>query len=600
MAVTAVTLAGTSCQDWGQADPPAAGQIYPALENVAEYTFNEEPDPMVFNLKSYENGEAPAIAEDEEKGQVLHLNNGYVEMTNPLTRVSVQNAVSMTFWMKQDVAVDSETGETLPQDLTGALFAFENANATGKLYFTANGWIRYSGADGEWSENDPASYKTGYITPGEWHYVALIIRNSGYALYVDGEKKTDKDVTDFDCSKLVKFMNNVNTLYIGYGGETPTQPWSVDDIKIYRNSITEKEIARPNLGGGNGGGDDVDLSKWLLVGNEDNSAGFWQEFSPYVNLTGDGTVHYEFYNYTNCSQNWCNWVLVLTNGVERGGDGYAEYVALRADAYGWGISYNGDALSHNYNFDTFKDEMNGAYVVMDITRKGTTVTMTSVTTTENGSVYNYSATFENVDAETMGTFFTLEGAHLLFNPDVTFVGTVYAPGENTLGPDDNTLGFWSAWTEMVKMTSPFKNFGYEFINHNSGAGSNWQNWGFVCTNGYQSGAGDAEYAEHYYLRADAYGWGASYEASTMTHGFDWDTFVSDMHNATCRVYFTYENSTLTLVARMNREDGSAIPEYRFVTPNLPLPIGLIFTGEGCWLEFTKIGYYPWADLTPQE
>lgn len=262
LAATAATLTVSSCHEWGQMDPPADDSVYPTLENVVAYTFDEEPDPTVFNLKTYENGETPVVADDEIKGKVLSFNNGYVEMTNPLSKVTVQNAVSMTFWMKQELIPVPDSEEVQPQDLTGALFAFENENATGKMFFTANGWIHYEGADGNWDENNPAVYPTGYMAaPGEWHYVALIVRNSGYAIYVDGQKKTDKTVTDFDCSKLVKFMNNVNTLYIGYGSETTTAPWKLDDLKIYRNSITDKEIARPNIGsggGGNQGGDSTE------------------------------------------------------------------------------------------------------------------------------------------------------------------------------------------------------------------------------------------------------------------------------------------------------------------------------------------------------
>ncbi len=253
LAVSTVMMAGSACHEWGESDPPAADDIFPSLENVAVYNFDEEPDPFLFKLNAYNNGEIPTIVDDEQKGTVLSLNNGYVEMQNPLKAVNVQNAVSLTFWMKQDATPDAETGEVPAQDLTGALIGFENENATGKMFFTANGWISYDGVDGKWNENDPSVYKTGYMPAGEWHYVALIIRNSGYAIYVDGEKKTDQVVTGFDCSKIVKFMNKVNTLYIGHGADTQTAPWFIDDLKIYRNAITDKEIARPNLGGGGSG-----------------------------------------------------------------------------------------------------------------------------------------------------------------------------------------------------------------------------------------------------------------------------------------------------------------------------------------------------------
>lgn len=254
MSAIAVMMSVSSCHEWGEMDPPAGDNIYPSLENVANFTFDDETlDPMVFKTGSYNGVDIPDLYVDEEKGQVLFLNNGYVTLNNPMAKVTCQNGVSMTFWMKQP-AFDEATGEPIPQDLTGALFGFTNDNESGRLFFTANGWINYSAVDGEWSENDPATYTTGYITPGEWHYVALIMRDNGYGLYVDGQRKVEKVVTDFDCSKVVRFMNHVSTLYIGKGSDSDTAPWYVDDIRFYRNQITEKEIARPNLGSGGGSG----------------------------------------------------------------------------------------------------------------------------------------------------------------------------------------------------------------------------------------------------------------------------------------------------------------------------------------------------------
>ena len=260
-AAIAVLLLGSSCQDWGEMDPAAGNQVTPTLENVATFSFDEpELDPIVYKTYANADGQLPSVVEDDIKGNVLSLNNGYVTLNNPLNSVKVQKAVSMTFWMKQPlvVNVDEEGNETTePQDLTGALIAFENENATSKMFFTANGWIKYNGMDGEWEDNNPATYATGYIPAGDWHYVALIMRNDGYGLYVDGQQKVEKKVTDFDCSKMVQFLNNVSKMYIG-STET-SKPWMIDDLKIYRNEITAKEIARPNIGNGGGqvpGGDD--------------------------------------------------------------------------------------------------------------------------------------------------------------------------------------------------------------------------------------------------------------------------------------------------------------------------------------------------------
>ena len=196
VAAIAVLLLGSSCQDWGEMDPAAGNQVTPTLENVAAFSFDEpELDPIVYKTYANADGQLPSVVEDDVKGNVLSLNNGYVTLNNPLNSVKVQKAVSMTFWMKQPlvVNVDEEGNETTePQDLTGALIAFENENATSKMFFTANGWIKYNGMDGEWEDNNPATYATGYIPAGDWHYVALIMRNDGYGLYVDGQQKVER------------------------------------------------------------------------------------------------------------------------------------------------------------------------------------------------------------------------------------------------------------------------------------------------------------------------------------------------------------------------------------------------------------------------
>ena len=161
--------------------------------------------------------------------------------------------------------------------------------------------------------------------------------------------------------------------------------------------------------------------EWKVVGIEDNSTPFWSTWSEYVNLTGDGSLHYEFYNYTAGNNNWDNWAIVLTNGLNRGVDGYHEYMYLRADAYGWGDEYaasdNGH-LDHNFNWDTFKTDMAGAFVTVDITRSGTNVVVDAKIKTVEGKDYFQKVSLDGITSDVLGTFLTCEGSHLLVNPEV--------------------------------------------------------------------------------------------------------------------------------------------------------------------------------------
>lgn len=593
-------VAATSCDDWGKQDPPAGNQVVPTLENVASFDFEPvEGAEGLSAFKLFTNTPGtlpPTIVEDEFKGNVLELNNGFMTISNPLAKVTLQKGASFTFWMMQPIVTeaDEEGNEiAMPQNLDGSLLRFENETGNGSFSLNANGGFVYEAADGEWIENDPSQITTGYLKPGEWHYVAVVISNDGYEWYVDGDRKVSKIVDNFDCSKIVKFVNNVPTMSVG--GADNSSRWLIDDLKVYRNIVTAKETARPNVN--NGGGDEgPDLSTWVLLGAEDNSTGFWSTWSDYVNLTGDGTIHYDFYNYnTGKTGNWCNWALVLTTGAERGGDGYAEYLYLRADAFGWGNNYNGENIKHDFDWGTFMSEMDGAFVSLDITRVGTDVNVTALVTAESGVQRNYSIKVEGVESDVLGTFLTCEGSHLLINPETVFVGKTYKPGEMVTGLTDCSTPWWSAHSPNNKFEGNFKNWGVEFVNHTLGNGGNWNNWLLVCSNG--PWVGEDGYAENFVLRSDAFGWGASFDGgnTTMEQTFDWDNYVADMKDAKVKILFNYNNGKLDMLCRQTTADGRQMPDYKFSAKELTSPIGLFFTCELAWLEFSKVGYYPWAN-----
>ncbi|MCD7901301.1 MAG: LamG domain-containing protein, partial [Bacteroides sp.] len=242
-----IILSFGACQDWGETDPPAGNQIYPKLEQVASYTFDEDIDPTVIQLFAYGDGDTPVISDDEDRGNVLHMNKGYARISNPLNNVKAQNGVSLTFWVKQAVITDEETSEE-QQDLEGAIFSFQNQNGTQRMFFTANGWLNYEGVDGTYEDNNPATVKTGLMSAGEWHFIAIAVTNNGYFVYVDGLKKIERTVTDFDCSKIVQFMASVPYIYLGYGSDSRTKEMWLDDLTIYRNTITTKEWTPPSTG----------------------------------------------------------------------------------------------------------------------------------------------------------------------------------------------------------------------------------------------------------------------------------------------------------------------------------------------------------------
>lgn len=583
-----------SCQEMNKWDAPSGNQIFPQLEKLAAYTFEENIDPEVMQLSAYNGGNLPTLEKDNEQGQVLHLNGGYARVNNPLTKVKVQNAVSFTFWMKQSV----QAGKG--QDLTGALFSFQNENGTEKTFVTANGWLSHDGADGKYNINNPSQVKTGIISAGQWHYVAVMVHNKGYAIYIDGENKINKEVTDFDFAKLVQSMAAASVFYIGYGSDSETQDWSVDDITIYRNKITESQIKVPEKGGGEEG------KKYIIVGNEDFSTTWWSAFSDFVAMKGNNTTHYGFYNYTNGATNWNNWVLVVTNGKNRGEDGYAEYFVLRADGFGWGkegdTNFKTENISHNFNFDdgSFVNDMKGAYVDLTLKRKDNRIDMTAIVTSKNGKVYKYTFYYEGVTTSDVGTFLTCEGAYLAIDPETVYVGEQFAADSYVVGPADCSAGFWTSFSGFSKITgNTVYPFAYTFYNKTDGA-ANWNNWILVVTNG--KNRDEAGYAEYFVLRADGFGWApegnTDFKLTNISHSFDFSNgnFTSDMQNAYCMIILRRSGNRLDMTAKITTANGRRLGDYTFYYEGISSPeFGVFLTVEKASLNMRSVGNYPFLN-----
>ena len=109
-----------------------------------------------------------------------------------------------------------------------------------------------------------------------------------------------------------------------------------------------------------------------IVGAEDNTSGWWTEFSQYFTVPSGKKLFIEFENFGSGANNWNNWNVCVANGKERDTEGYSEYFVLRSDAYGWGnADYAGSVIEFDYgggevNWDEFREKMQGAHVTMSI------------------------------------------------------------------------------------------------------------------------------------------------------------------------------------------------------------------------------------------
>ena len=583
-----------ACEEWGKADPPAGNDTYPKLEQVVNINFEDDTfDPTSMDYYAYTNGEVAEVVEDDEaRGKVLHLPGGYARIFNPMTGYKAQNGVSLTFWVKQPLTVDEETGETKENDLTSALFSFQNENATQKMFFTANGWLSYDGVDGEYEALNPENVKTGMLDgAGEWHYVALTVRNDGYNVFVDGKQRINETVTNFDFSKIVQFMANCSYIYIGEGAGTEDENlpelW-IDDIKIYRNQIGSSEQAMP---GGTGGGE-TDFHNWVISGSEDFTDGFFAVQTKLVKFKT--SAHFGFYNYTDMAANWNNWVIVLTNGKAFGESGYAEHFVLRGDAYGWGDAhYDGTQINNTFNWDNFTSEMNGAYVDVTLTRNENTVNMAAVVTGASGQTYTYNFSYTGELEETVGAFITGEKNYIKLDAEQVYAdGESFTPGSYLVGPEDCSAGWWSVFSEnyVIEGNNEYP-FGFIFTNSTNGQ-NNWNNWLLVATNGVPLGG--AGYAEYFVLRADAYGWGdANYDASKIQTTYDFETWLKQMNGAYIKLFITRDATTVRLTVRATDAKGTSLGDYTFSYDGVSSSdIGLFLTLEGASLDMRSEGFYP--------
>ena len=150
------------------------------------------------------------------------------------------------------------------------------------------------------------------------------------------------------------------------------------------------------------------------IGADDNSSGWWQEFSDFYNLEKGQTAFISFDNYSDEAENWHNWLYVTqkpNTGVY--GAGNDEYGAIRNDNYGWGTSYDASTLQNDFDWENFKSDMNGSHVeaTLGMDDEGKIV-MNSIITTAEGNTYNYSYTSLPVTEDGFEFFYTVENAHL--------------------------------------------------------------------------------------------------------------------------------------------------------------------------------------------
>ena len=152
-----------------------------------------------------------------------------------------------------------------------------------------------------------------------------------------------------------------------------------------------------------------------IIGAEDNSTAFWGAFSDNFNVPVGETKSITFTNYSSLAGNWNHFVVVLHNTA------LAEYGVVRADNYGWGNGYDGNANlvtgGTQGDWATWLAGMNGAQVTVYVTNCGnSTADIQAVMTGTTGTTSTqYYLGINTVDPADLNFALTVDGSHLIFD-----------------------------------------------------------------------------------------------------------------------------------------------------------------------------------------
>lgn len=145
---------------------------------------------------------------------------------------------------------------------------------------------------------------------------------------------------------------------------------------------------------------------------KNTTSAWWTNFSADYKLQAGKKVQFKFYNYSNATNNWCNWALYGANKTH-GVAGYIEYFGIRCDNWNNTANSNVGCVS-NYVWDTFKNDMNGSLVDMTVEYAANgAFKMTATITTTSKKVYNYSFSTAIASKPSQITlFFVNEGSYI--------------------------------------------------------------------------------------------------------------------------------------------------------------------------------------------
>jgi len=365
---------------------------------------------------------------------------------------------------------------------------------------------------------------------------------------VQFEQEVSKDVTAADLTfQTVPDMNTLGTKTL---------------VAVYNKTYKGEGAAKPVIASVQF---EVVDKMFTSVGATDNSTPFWGAHSDNIKVGPKETFVSTFTNYTSGANNWNNFCVVLCSS-----DGATEYAVVRADNYGWGNGYAActPVCDNGGDWATWLKAMDGAKVTAYITNNGDgTADVKCDIIGSDGKTYKQEYNGINtVDPNNCYFNLTVDNSHIEF--------------DTVIGEENNSTAFWGAHSQDVNVPVG-KTVTQRFRNYTTGA-NNWNNFCVVLTR-----EDNTEYAV---VRADNYGWGASYEgnASLELSGgqADWGAWLAAMDDALVTVSTTNKGGSVDVDIVMKGNNGVEYKQYYHnITPTDGDNVRMRFTVDGCHLVF---------------
>lgn len=262
------------------------------------------------------------------------------------------------------------------------------------------------------------------------------------------------------------------TAFLGMVACTGLEPYKIEAPEDLSEKIAEYKAEKEAEQAVPDDAVEIELSP-EVVGAEDNSSGWWTEFSQYFTIPVAKKLVLSFVNYGTGVNNWNNWNLALTTAFARGADGYAEYAVIRSDQYGWGGAYDGANIALDIDGEgpgddswwaAFREKMNGATVelVIDHASEGTAYVVETATALDGSIItetFHCPVSFVddiNVFLICDGSHFKMERAYLTNSeypilPDSNPAGIILEgyPTAINYSANPEEIDYWGATTATV-------------------------------------------------------------------------------------------------------------------------------------------------------